>query len=74
MLRRAFFREAAAAALGVSAGITRMLTRQGKPPLTVRSINQYIEAAQREDESTQLLLAAEVKRDILGFLDQRFAL
>ena len=74
MRRRAFFREAAAAALGVSAGVTRMLTRQGKPPLTVRSINQYIEAAQREDESTRLLLAAEVKRDLVAFLDQRFAL
>ena len=81
MLRRAFFGEAAAAAFCVSAGVTRMLTRhiasgatQGKPPLTVRSINQYIEAAQREDESTQLLLAAEAKRDMLTFLDQRFAL
>jgi hypothetical protein len=79
--RRAFFGDAAAGAWCVFASITNMLTthrvskiRQGKPPLTVRSINQYIAAAEREDEPTQLLLAAEVKRDVLAFLDQRFAL
>jgi len=79
--RRAFVGEAVAGLLCVFANITKTLTRsvasrsqQGKPALTVRSVNQYIDAARREDESTQLLLAAEVKRDVLAFLDQRFAL
>lgn len=47
---------------------------QGKPPLTVRSVNDYIAGAEREDESTRFLLAAEVKRNVVTFLDQRFAL
>lgn len=47
---------------------------QEKPPLSGQTINRYIAAAEREDEATRLLLAAEVKRDLLPFLDQRFAL
>lgn len=49
------------------------LVPRQKPPLTGPEINRYIATTEREDEATRLLLAAEVKRDLLSFLDQRFA-
>ena len=71
--RRQFLIEAAVGTALIST-FADALRGQGKPALTVRSINDYIAAALREDESTQFLLAAEVKRNVVAFLDQRFAL
>jgi hypothetical protein len=71
--RRQFLLDAAVGTALVST-FADALRSQGKPALTVRSINEYIAGAQREDESTQFLLAAEVKRNVVAFLDQRFAL
>lgn len=73
LTRRQFLLQAAVGTAIIST-FTDALRGQGKPALTVRSINDYIAAAQREDESTQFLLGAEVKRNAVAFLDQRFAL
>jgi len=73
LTRRQFLIEAAVGTALV-ATFADAVRGQGKPVLTVRTINDYIAAAQREDESTQFLLAAEVKHNVIAFLDQRFAL